>query len=394
MGRLKPGLRLALSRPLEILLAVALLSIGIGSLAGTLSLLHGNAEYRRELPGNPLSRKIDVKGLPPLADSAGIAARIPGLDAGFQYAPRRFEASLVSPSKAAAGPARRRGFVKSIWGMAVSSAFFKVWGLSIAEGIHFGDRKLRGRNDVAVAGSRLRSLVLGGADPVGRRLILDGKSYEIVGELKPDPWENGLGEKRFDDMIFTPLGSAEERPALAFMALPGQNVAALAKRLQSWLDANYGAGRVRASPAIEGFEGEIRRGERLLTLFALIAAAAALASSAALYSIMSRRLLARSRSLGMIRALGASSLRLFADAMLETAAMAGMGAFFSLALSPLVFGALEAGLRGVTGLSLPLRLDPAWLLSATFLIAAVAVLPALSPALRAARADIAESLPA
>ncbi|HUX38541.1 MAG TPA: ABC transporter permease [Rectinemataceae bacterium] len=394
MGWFKPGLRLALSGPLDIVLAVVLLSVGIGALAGAMALLHGNDEYRKELPRNPLAREIAVSGGPSLADAALVMEAVPGLDGAFQYSLRRFEASVASPSKAVGGAARGGGAVLSIAGMAVSSGFFKAWGLPVAEGIHFGDRKLRGRSDVAVAGSGLRSLMLEGADPVGRRVILDGKAFEIVGELKPDPWKNGFGKAPFDDMIFTPTSAAVGRPELAFMAEPGQDVASVAKRLQRWLDKNYGAGAARASLAIEGYATEIRRCESLLSLFALIAAAAAAASSAALYSIMSRRLLARSRSFGMIRALGASSRSLFADAMIEAAAMAGMGALLSLVLSPLVFGALGASLSAVSGLFLPLRLEPAWLLASTFLIAALSILPVAFPALAAARADIAESLPA
>ena len=97
------------------------------------------------------------------------------------------------------------------------------------------------------------------------------------------------------------------------------------------------------------------------------------------------------RTLGRL-AIAMAAAGLMASAMAETTIAAGLGALASLFLSPFLFGILEGALTAAAGTRIPVRLDPFWLVAATLVSSAVAVLLVAAPARSASTAHIAEAL--
>jgi putative ABC transport system permease protein len=295
--------------------------------------------------------------------------------------------------------------VEELRGMVVSPSFFGAYELEAAQGSLFDDKDVSARSNVAVVGASLAKTLYAGQEALGKRIRLNGSAYSIIGVLAADPWEDGTRQVPFDDMIFTPQQSRSfttpdgQTIAIAFgadnlsiMAAAGQSPAKAGKNLQAWFDRSYGEGKVRVGTAAARFQREVTQRKGILFVLTILAGAAAAAAAVNLFNIMAGRVLKRSRSYGIMRAVGAPSGTVFASIMAETTIAAGAGALLSLLLSPFLFFALEGALTAAAGDSIPVRLDPIYLVIATLVSAAVAVLLVAAPASSAARAPIADAL--
>jgi putative ABC transport system permease protein len=384
-----------------------------------------------------------------MADGAKAAAEVEGLGEAFQYQGRRFSTVPLSRSNSqdfamAAGPggpgvpggpggpggadggapmppppeaiietvttpeailAVDEVAVEQVQGMVISPSFFKAWDLEPALGSLFDSRDAGNGKNLAVVGISLAKTLYGGDGVLGKRLRLNGTVYTIIGVLKPDPWEDGTRQLSFDDMVFTQSRSRSFTTAdgrtiavafgadeLSFMAAGDKGPARVGSSLQAWFDREYGQGRVRVTTEAGRYQRELTQRQGVLFVLTLLSGAAAAASSVNLFNIMAGRALKRTRSYGIMRAVGASSGTVFASVMAETTIAAGLGALASLFLSPFLFGILEGALTAAAGTRIPVRLDPFWLVAATLVSSAVAVLLVAAPARSASTAHIAEAL--
>jgi putative ABC transport system permease protein len=306
---------------------------------------------------------------------------------------------------AAAAEAVDEVAVESIQGIVATPSFFSAYELAIDRGSLFGEADLVSRRNVAVVGSSLARLLYAGADPLGKKLRLNGTVYTIIGVLAPDPWEDGTRPTPFDDMIFTPLVTrsfrapngqtiaiAQGADSLSLMAEAGRSPATTASALQTWFDRSYGESKIRVRSAAARYQREVEQRRGVLFVLTILAGAAAAAAAVNLFNIMAGRALKRSRSYGIMRAVGATADTVFGSVMAEAGIAAGAGACLSFAVSVPLFFLLEGALTAAAGNKLPVRLDPLYLVLATLVATAVAVALVAAPGRSASRAPIADAL--
>jgi putative ABC transport system permease protein len=118
-----------------------------------------------------------------------------------------------------------------------------------------------------------------------------------------------------------------------------------------------------------------------MRLLGAFAGAALLLAAVGLYGVVSFSVSQRTREIGIRMALGAARDRVVAQVVRHGLTRVGLGLLSGMAASAAVSGAVESLVFGVS------TTDPATYATATVLLAAVAVVASLGPALRAARAD-------
>ncbi|HSJ16004.1 MAG TPA: ABC transporter permease [Longimicrobiales bacterium] len=261
----------------------------------------------------------------------------------------------------------------------IDPAFFETFGVELLEGrsLRAGDR--RDGVPVAVVNQSFARRHWPGASALGRQLLLDSGTREIVGVVA-DYREWG-GDEEAPAMFFLPVA---QRPAHALAlavrsGLPDASVGELLRAELQALDSNVPLYQVRSMEAIleSTFQGD-RVLARLLSIFAGMALLLAVIG---VYGVMAYSVAQRTREVGIRMAIGAdtpSIVRL----MLRQGLLLGLtGTLLGVALALAVSRFLAAFLYGVS------PFDPLTFIAFSTILLGAALLAAAIPALRAARVD-------
>jgi putative ABC transport system permease protein len=333
---LRYGVRMLLKRPGYSLLALIALAIGIGPVTAIFSLINGL--LLRPLPYNEPDRLMTVwRSLP----QRGFH-EYPVSGPTFLYHRERNQvfsqvSAFVSDNLSIGG----EGEPERIEGAYVSAEFFSTLGAQPALGRGFEPHEERpGAAPVVVISHALWRNRFG-ADPnaLGKSLLLDGRSYQIVG-VAPAGQEFPIKAQ-----LWTPLNLDPQqlRPGSNFLSMIGRlKPGVTVERAQAqWnevaaelerQDPQYNAGaRIEMIPLEEHATGAIKR--PLFLLFGAIGLVLLIAC-ANVANLTLARASGRERELAVRAALGASRLRLIRQLLTESLALAAMGA---------TLGALIAG---------------------------------------------------
>jgi len=275
--------------------------------------------------------------------------------------------------------------------------YLPVMNRRIAAGRGFTEDDRRRRSPVAVLGSDLAARFLGGADPVGREILLEGVSFRVVGVLAPMMVFN---EDTYLDAngVLVPLEAHMDRLE------PAHRLASLTVKLAATRDLQEVSALMlaRARQAHHGIEDvEVKnldaeaarsygqflaqmRGWRIVLLS--LAGTVLLVGGVGVLSVMLISFSDRRFEIGLRKALGASDLDLCGQFLLEAGVLAGLGA-----LAGTVAGAgLCRALAGMFpyGLAIsPLGLAVAWAVALCLSLGF-----GLYPALRAMRLSPMEAM--
>jgi putative ABC transport system permease protein len=172
---------------------------------------------------------------------------------------------------------------------------------------------------------------------------------------------------------------------LHFTVADSQRLSEAQAQLSRWFEQQYGAGSVALSvPRHEAAEARDRL-SRLVTVILFLALSALLIAAANVTNILASRAMRRRRSVGILKALGATVHGVFRLFFLEAAVVGLAGAVVGTGLAALLsrimretmgFGGVYAGLLG------------AGIVGAVVLVTALDVVPAM----QAARAPAAEAI--
>ncbi len=80
---------------------------------------------------------------------------------------------------------------------------------SLLEGRFIDQNDLERKSRVAVLGAEIAFELFGSQDPVGERIRIDRKTFEVIGLLAPKG--GGMSQTSVDDLVFIPLTTAEAR---------------------------------------------------------------------------------------------------------------------------------------------------------------------------------------
>ena len=255
----------------------------------------------------------------------------------------------------------------------------------------------RRRSTVAVVGATLATKLFGGADPVGRDLVVEGVPFRIVGVQAPAQIFND--ENYFDaNGLLIPLETYMDRMdpthKLAQITVKlhrpeemGEVSAMLLGRVRQ---AHHGIEDIEVvdldAEAAKGYQNflEQMRGWKIVLLS--LASTVLLVGGVGVLSVMLISFSDRRFEIGLRKALGASDHEIFIQFLLEALVLAAIGALLGTASGALLCQALSASFP--YGLVVnPIGLITAWIVALT-----LALVFGLYPAFRAMRLSPMEAM--
>ena len=262
---------------------------------------------------------------------------------------------------------------------AVGPGFFEAVGMSLTAGRAFADRDADPAADVVVINRSLAAFLFAEESPIGRRIRMNprGPMQQVIGVVNDakqvSPRDRALG------VVYLPLrGLARVVIAIRTADPPAAAVPMVRHHLRA-IAGDLPIERVRT--IAEVLDGAIAQ-ERLMSGISLILAALVIAiGCVGLYALMSYDVAQRTRELGIRLALGATSTRVMAMVLRDSAALVVPGLAIGVPLGIAASRPLSSQLYGVQ------TNDPWTLASVALLLSVVALLATLKPAQTAARID-------
>ena len=242
-------------------------------------------------------------------------------------------------------------------GLEVTPEFFAARGLTAVAGSLFTEADMGRGEPILVLGSRLGETLFADGVSVGRQVLSLNRLYRIVGVLAPTGTE-------VDEQAFTPAPQAADRiegfafkaamdTSLRFTVADPAHLDEARAQLAIHFATTYGEGAVSISIPRAEAQSTTDRYRRLVRIILFLALSALLIAAVNMTNLFYSRAMRRQRSVGILKAVGASVAQVFAVFFLEAlivggaGAAAGMGlaAFLSRLMEQTVgFGALHVGL--------------------------------------------------
>ena len=259
------------------------------------------------------------------------------------------------PVAAPEGPQPQIEFAE---GWEVTPEFFDAWGLTAAQGDVFQAADVDRGEPLLVLGSTLGATLFEDGEAVGRQVLARNQLYRIIGVLEPSGTE-------VDDLAIAPARIAAQqfqgfrgrfaalRTNLRFMVDDPDQLEQARAQLVNWFDSSHGTGAVAISVPRAEAEATADRNGRLATVILFLALSALLIAAVNVTNIFFSRAVRKRRTVGILKAVGASIRQVFTVFFLEALAIGAVGAAVGLGLSALLsrlmeetigFGALQIGL--------------------------------------------------
>ena len=268
------------------------------------------------------------------------------------------DASTAASPEVVAPPEGPQPQIDFVEGWEVTPEFFAAWGLAAAEGDVFQASDVDRGEPLLVLGSTLGATLFEDGESVGRQVLSRNQLYRIIGVLEPSGTE-------VDSLAFSPAVIAAGqfqgfggrfralRTNLRFMVEDPDQLEEARAQLVNWFDSSHGVGAVAISVPREEAEATADRNGRLATVILFLALSALLIAAVNVTNIFFSRAVRKRRTVGILKAVGASIRQVFTVFFLEALAIGAVGAAVGLGLSALLsrlmeetigFGALQIGL--------------------------------------------------
>ena len=281
-----------------------------------------------------------------------------GQGQGQQAQGQQADASTAASPERVAAPEGPQPQIDFVEGWEVTPEFFAAWGLAAAEGDVFQASDVDRGEPLLVLGSTLGATLFEDGESVGRQVLSRNQLYRIIGVLEPSGTE-------VDSLAFAPAVIAAGqfqgfggrfralRTNLRFMVEDPDQLEEARAQLVNWFDSSHGVGAVAISVPREEAEATADRNGRLATVILFLALSALLIAAVNVTNIFFSRAVRKRRTVGILKAVGASIRQVFTVFFLEALAIGAVGAVVGLGLSALLsrlmeetigFGALQIGL--------------------------------------------------
>lgn len=302
------------------------------------------------------------------------------------------------------------GYTERITGELVTASYFNVLGVRLALGRHFSreEDEVPGKGTVALISHQLWKDRFGGSrDILGRRLMLNGTPFEVIGVLEPG-FRNAFLPTGAD--VWTPMAMQKqlqpgwdllERRESSWMHILARlktgktladaqgNMASLSNHLRQAFPAYY---EKRSLVAVRYHAAGNDAGD-LATYFGILLGVTLLVLlviAANVANLLLARTIVRGRELAIRRAVGASGGRIARQLLMEGMVLGGLGAGCGVLVSLWGADALFRAIPGDEGLPVALRLEADWrVMSFGVILAIVSAVSFTLPALwRASQPDL------
>ena len=247
--------------------------------------------------------------------------------------------------------------VEFLHGLEVTSEFFASRGLTALAGSLFTEEDIGRGEPILVLGSRLGETLFEDGVSVDRQVLSLNRLYRIVGVLAPTGTE-------VDEQAFTPAPQAADRiegfafkaamdTSLRFTVADPAHLDEARAQLAIHFATTYGEGAVSISIPRAEAQSTTDRYRRLVRIILFLALSALLIAAVNMTNLFYSRAVRRQRSVGILKAVGASVAQVFAVFFLEALIVGGAGAAAGMGLAAFLsrlmeqtigFGALHVGL--------------------------------------------------
>jgi len=332
-------------------------------------------------PGSEPNERFEVEGVPTTANPES-----------------------VKPNVAAAPAA---GYLVGV--ARVELDFFDAFDVPVLAGRGFQPADVSAEAGLRIAGARsgqgvvivnrsFAQQVLGGGDPLGRRVrpalkereataesVPRGPWYEIVGVVPDFP--QAAGSSTFVPKVYHPLVPGAVHPVTLAVHVRGADPTTFAGRLRDLSVAVDPMLRLGSVRTLDGPGEDIERAldRFIFVAVVLVTLSVVLLSAAGIYALMSFTITRRRREIGIRAALGAGPRRVLASVLARAVGQIALGIAIGVGIIGLMLATSEKGMTGGAVLLL---------LSVAALMAAVGLMAALGPARRALRIQPTEALKA
>lgn len=279
-------------------------------------------------------------------------------------------------------------------GYLVSPEFFDAWDLQVRNGSLFTLSDVSLSANIMVLGSRLASTLYEEGQALGKRFISGPTVYEIIGILE----ETGTP---FDDMAFakafmpdlvgdvhlpnSAMLQSRWNTSLSFMVDDPSRLELASAQVETYFLHTYGPGSVVIS--IPRYEAQMAndRNARIVTMILFLALAGLFIAAVNVSNILLGRALRRQKTIGILKALGASKqkiFRLFFHEALTIGIIASLlGVGISIVLAELMQQTAQLG--SIDPLLLSIGIAASWLITTALTI---------FPAIQASKIPAAEAM--
>ena len=401
-------------RMVESILLITAIALGIGAAGAGIAMMAGTAAESQKLLSSPEYREIVVSiredteemDLPVAAvdDESDLVLTTLDLKAAeeapdVQYAYvashtiyhlgdfRGFGRGQPPQEGQAAPDPAEMPEIEELEGYAVSPEFFSTWSMLAAEGSLFTNADMATGEPLLIYGSELAADMDGA---VGEQIVVEGEMVTVIGILEPTGTD-------YDKMAFSPAFMPDLQmndmramrrswgTTLRFAVADVERLEEAREQLESYFSRTYGAGSVVISiPRAEAEAAKVRA-NRLATVVLFLSLAGLLIAAVNVSNILYGRAVRRQRSVGILKALGASMRDVFRLFFSEALLLGGFGAVLGIGISVLLSKLMEStlGFEKISAGVLGAGILGAW---------AITMALTVFPALQAARVPAAEAI--
>jgi len=279
----------------------------------------------------------------------------------------------------------------------VNEEYIAIKGLNIEQGRNFSKFEIQNGGKVAVLGWKLAQTLYGdNPNPIGTNVSFRGTQFRVIGLLKE---KGDLSENNFDNMLIIPIKVANQLAA-------GQQLRyRLNVGIQDMNQLDYALGeatglmrKIRQDDVGQENSFEIEKSESLAQELESITKGlrfggfgvgfiTLLGASIALMNIMLVSVTERTREIGVRKALGATTLRIRQQFVIEAIVVCVLGGIGGVILGILI-GNLISRAMGITAFVVPWL----WMIVGMVICIVVGLLSGYYPAHKASKLDPIESL--
>jgi len=275
--------------------------------------------------------------------------------------------------------------------LGVSPDMADIRDLGIIEGRFFTDQEARNKNQVAVVGDDLRTVLFAGSSPIGKSIKIRGQDFVIIG--LQEKLGSSFGRSQ-DNSVYIPYPVFDRMyGAGRSLSVFGRPKPATGLKLEDGLDITRAALRARFKTPpgqpdnFENLTPDSIRGfiDQILGLISVVVvpvtAISLVVGGIVIMNIMLVSVTERTREIGIRKSLGAKKNDVLLQFLLESMMVSSAGGLLGLALGALICELLASLLDADMKITIP------YVFLAVFVSSAVGIISGWYPASRAARLD-------